>query len=52
MAARCTVAAIGPITAAAARSAGLAPDVTPERATAEELARALADHVAARAGSG
>jgi uroporphyrinogen III methyltransferase/synthase len=52
MAARCTVAAIGPITAAAARSAGLAPDVTPERATAEELARALADHVAARGGSG
>jgi len=52
MAARCTVAAIGPITAAAARSAGLAPDVTPERATAEELVRALADHVAARGGSG
>jgi uroporphyrinogen III methyltransferase/synthase len=38
MAARCTVAAIGPITAAAARSAGLAPDVTPERATASGAA--------------
>jgi uroporphyrinogen III methyltransferase/synthase len=51
-AARCTVAAIGPVTAAAARSAGLAPDVTQARATAEELVRALADHVAARGGSG
>lgn len=50
-AARCTIAAIGPITAAALRRAGLAPHVTPVQATARELVAALAEHVAGAADS-
>ncbi|MDH5305578.1 MAG: uroporphyrinogen-III synthase, partial [Myxococcales bacterium] len=45
-AARCVVAAIGPLTAAALREIGLAPHVTPERATACELVAQLAAHMA------
>jgi uroporphyrinogen III methyltransferase/synthase len=50
-AARCTIAAIGPITAAALRRVGLAPHVTPAQATARELVEALAEHVAGAADS-
>lgn len=46
-AASCVIAAIGPLTAAALREVGLAPHVTPERATAGELVEALAAHLAA-----
>jgi len=50
-AARCTIAAIGPLTAAALRKVDLAPDITPEQATARELVEALAAHVAGGADS-
>jgi uroporphyrinogen-III synthase len=36
------VAALGPVTADAARAKGLEPDVVPRRATAADLAEALA----------
>jgi uroporphyrinogen III methyltransferase/synthase len=39
---RCTVAAIGPVTAEALRREGLAPDVLAERASVEDLVAALA----------
>ena len=38
---RCTVAAIGPVTAEALRKEGLGPHVVPERATAADLVAAL-----------
>jgi uroporphyrinogen III methyltransferase / synthase len=43
---RCVVAAIGPVTAAALRREGLAPNVVAERAGARELVAALAEHMA------
>ena len=43
---RCTVAAIGPVTAAALRKVGLPPHVMPDQATARELVDALAEYVA------
>jgi uroporphyrinogen III methyltransferase / synthase len=46
-AARCVIAAIGPLTAVALREVGLTPHVTPERVTARELVEALAAHLAA-----
>ena len=49
-AARCAVAAIGPVTARALRDAGLPPAVVPERATGEDLVAALAAHFAAGSG--
>jgi uroporphyrinogen III methyltransferase/synthase len=48
-AARCTVAAIGPVTAEALVKANLPPDVTAARAEGPELVKALADHRAKRA---
>jgi uroporphyrinogen III methyltransferase/synthase len=50
-AARCTIAAIGPVTAAALQRVGLTPHVTPAHATARELVAALAEHVAGAADS-
>jgi uroporphyrinogen III methyltransferase/synthase len=44
-AARCWIASIGPVTAGALRSAGLEPDVMPERADARDLVAALAARV-------
>jgi uroporphyrinogen III methyltransferase / synthase len=41
---RCTVAAIGPVTAEALAAAGLPPDVVAARAEGPELVRALAEH--------
>jgi len=49
---RCTIAAIGPLTAAALCKVGLPPDITPEQATARELVEALAAHVAGETDSG
>ncbi|HBZ71644.1 MAG TPA: uroporphyrinogen-III C-methyltransferase [Deltaproteobacteria bacterium] len=46
---RCVVAALGPVTAAALRDAGLAPDVVAERAQAGALAQALGEAVRLRA---
>ncbi len=46
---RCTVATIGPVTAAAVRAAGIEPEVVPERAEAGALVEALAEHAARRA---
>ena len=43
---RCLVVAIGPVTAEALGGLGLAPDLVPERAGAEELVAALAERVA------
>ena len=43
-AARCAVAAIGPVTAQALAEAGLPADVVAERATGEDLVAALASH--------
>jgi len=41
---RCTIAAIGPVTAEALREAGIEPDVMPARPGADELVDALAAH--------
>ena len=46
---RCTLAAIGPTTAAALEEAGLRVAVTPETSTAAALADALARHLGPRA---
>ncbi len=43
---RCWIACIGPVTAEALRREGLAPDVTPERASMAELVQALAEFAA------
>jgi uroporphyrinogen III methyltransferase/synthase len=45
VAGRCTVAAIGPVTAEALRREGLAPDVLAERANVQDLVAALAARV-------
>lgn len=49
---RCTVAAIGPVTAAALRAGGIDPEVVPERAEAPALVEALAEHAARRGSDG
>ncbi len=50
-AARCLVAAIGPITAEALRREGFDPDLVPERAGAPELVAALAERLSGAGGS-
>jgi uroporphyrinogen III methyltransferase/synthase len=47
---RCIIAAIGPVTAEALRSAGLAPDVVAERASMPDLVAALAARMAGAEG--
>jgi uroporphyrinogen III methyltransferase/synthase len=49
---RCVVAAIGPVTAAALRKLGLAPDCVAERASGAALVEALASGLAERAAGG
>ena len=49
---RCTVATIGPVTAAAVRAEGIEPEVVPERAEAGALVEALAEHAARRESDG
>jgi uroporphyrinogen-III synthase len=49
---RCVVAAIGPVTAAALRKLGLAPDCVAERASGAALVEALASGLAERAVGG
>jgi len=48
---RCVVAALGPVTAAALREAGLPPDVVAERAEAAALVDALGEAMRVRAGA-
>jgi uroporphyrinogen III methyltransferase/synthase len=45
---RCTVAAIGPVTADAVRAQGIEPEVVPERAEARALVEALEEYAARR----